>query len=86
MELFHAVDDMCKDSGASVTAKSLFASLPRRTPKMAITIQQLSDDFQCRETNSPCRIGNIRGKFNDFQKAFMIPRYHRSIDIGLVMI
>ncbi|XXG44724.1 hypothetical protein AAC387_Pa01g4449 [Persea americana] len=78
----HAVDDKCKDSGASVMAKSLFASLPRRTPKMAIKIQQLSDDFQCRETNSPYRIGNIRENLNDYQKGFMTPHYNRRIDIA----
>lgn len=67
-------------------AKSLFASLPRRTAKMAIKIQQLSDDFQCRETNNPYRIGNIRENLNDYQKGFMTPHYNRRIDIGLVMI
>ncbi|ERN01088.1 hypothetical protein AMTR_s00002p00187140 [Amborella trichopoda] len=43
-----AVDDICKDPGVSVLAKSLFASLPRGKPKMAITMQRQGkfSDFQ----------------------------------------
>ncbi|XP_058097737.1 uncharacterized protein LOC131242843 isoform X2 [Magnolia sinica] len=76
------VDGMCKDSGVSVMAKSLFASSPRGTPKMDIIFQQLSYDFLSKGTNNSHGFGNIRGHFNDFQKAFMAPYCSHSRDIA----
>ncbi|KAG8656763.1 HBS1-like protein isoform X3 [Manihot esculenta] len=38
-------DNMCKDSGISILAKSLFASLPHWTPQKPVVAQLQNDDF-----------------------------------------
>ncbi|XP_077220592.1 uncharacterized protein LOC143854478 isoform X2 [Tasmannia lanceolata] len=76
-----AVDDKCKDSGASIMAKSLFSSLPRGKPKISIIFQQLSDDVLSKGANNSHRIGNIHGHFNDFQNVFMVPHSNHYKDI-----
>ncbi|CAL5421850.1 unnamed protein product [Camellia sinensis] len=46
------IDGMCKDSGASIMARSLFASLPCLTPNKPKTFQQRNDNFLMEECNS----------------------------------
>ncbi|KAL5982951.1 hypothetical protein ACLOJK_017031 [Asimina triloba] len=82
VELFHAVGGMCKDSGVSVMAKSLFSSPICRTPKTDTTCQQLSCDFLSKGINNSHGIGNVRGNFYDFQKAFTAPHCGHSRDIA----
>ncbi|XP_028064464.1 uncharacterized protein LOC114267609 isoform X1 [Camellia sinensis] len=48
----NTVDGMCKDSGASIMARSLFASLPCLTPNKPKTFQQRNDNFLMEECNS----------------------------------
>ncbi|XP_043709760.1 HBS1-like protein isoform X2 [Telopea speciosissima] len=74
---------MCKESGASVMAKSLFASLSRQTQKMAITVQRQNDDFVRKEKNNVCRIENTQGDFYDFHNAFKPPPCNYPVNIGL---
>ncbi|ESR63383.1 hypothetical protein CICLE_v10007529mg [Citrus x clementina] len=61
---------ICKDSGASVMAKSLFASLPPRTPKKAVVIQRQNDGSLMEEGNNCHKLGNTKGKFHEFHEAF----------------
>ncbi|TXG62357.1 hypothetical protein EZV62_013720 [Acer yangbiense] len=65
----NTVGGIWKDSGASMMAKSLFASLPHRTPKRAVVGQQQNDDV-IREGNNFHTLGNIQGNFHGFHKAF----------------
>ncbi|KAJ0090088.1 hypothetical protein Patl1_12703 [Pistacia atlantica] len=51
-------------------AKSLFASLPHRTPKKAVVGQQQNDDVVTEECNNFHKIGNIKGNFHEFHEAF----------------
>ncbi|KAL5785855.1 hypothetical protein ACOSQ2_008247 [Xanthoceras sorbifolium] len=60
---------ICKDYGASMMAKSLFASLPHRTPERAVVGQQQNDDV-IRESNNFHKLGNIQGNFHGFHEAF----------------
>ncbi|KAI7997302.1 hypothetical protein LOK49_LG10G01082 [Camellia lanceoleosa] len=48
----NTVDGMCKDSGASIMARSLFASLSCLTPNKPKTFQQQNDNFLMEECNS----------------------------------
>ncbi|KAK3009534.1 hypothetical protein RJ639_014634 [Escallonia herrerae] len=63
------VGGMCKDSGASKMAKSLFASLPHRTPQKAAIFQPQNDLIMTEDCDS-CKPGKIQGHFHDFYKAF----------------
>ncbi|CAL5419448.1 unnamed protein product [Camellia sinensis] len=54
------VDGMCKDSGASIMARSLFASLPCLTPNKPKTFQQRNDNFLMEECNSFCKLGPLK--------------------------
>ncbi|KAK2984268.1 hypothetical protein RJ640_010227 [Escallonia rubra] len=69
LDLFHAVGGMCKDSGASKMAKSLFASLPHRTPQKAVIFQPQNDLIMTEDCNF-CKPGKFQGHFHDFYKAF----------------
>ncbi|XP_052209418.1 uncharacterized protein LOC127812900 isoform X2 [Diospyros lotus] len=74
------VDGMCKDSGVSIMAKSLFASLPRPTPNKSVTYQQQNDDILTEECNSFHKLGNIQGHFHELHKAFSLQKkYHFNI-------
>lgn len=84
MDLFHAVDGICKDSGASMMAKSLFASLPHQTLKKTIVYQQHNDDLEKEEDYKTCQPGNIQGRFHEFHKTFC-SRSPSLINIGLHM-
>ncbi|XP_059623611.1 uncharacterized protein LOC132266673 isoform X2 [Cornus florida] len=70
-------DGMCNDSGASITAKSLFASLLHRIPKKAVIFQQQNDDFSTEERNNFHKLGNILGTVDDFHKAFSCQNHYR---------
>ncbi|XP_042517995.1 elongation factor 1-alpha isoform X2 [Macadamia integrifolia] len=77
------VHNMCEESGASIMAKSLFASLPHQKQNMAITFQRQNDDFMRKETNNFCRIENTQGEFYDFHNAFKPPNCSYPVIIGL---
>ena len=82
VDLFHAVEGICKDSGVSITAKSLFASLPHQIPKKAVFIQPQKDGFVTEEGNNFCKLGNIQGFIHEFYKAFNTHNRHQ-MNIGL---
>ncbi|XP_057959937.1 uncharacterized protein LOC131152222 isoform X3 [Malania oleifera] len=75
------VDGMCKDSGASIMAKSLFASLPQWSPKKAVICQQQNDDFVMEEGNKFHKLGIIQRNFLEFIKAYSSHNHYR-IDIA----
>ena len=79
IDLFHAVDGICKDSGASIMAKSLFAQLPHRTLKKAVIFQQQNDDVVIEEGSNFEKHGNIKGHFHDVLKAFSFHGLHHTI-------
>lgn len=65
-------------------AKSLFASLPPRTPKKAVVIQRQNDGSLMEEGNNCHKLGNTKGKFHEFHEAFS--SHSRSkFNIGLHM-
>ena len=66
-------------------AKSLFASLPHRTPQKAVVGHRRNDDFVTEEGNNFQKPGNFQGKFDEFHKAF-IPHNRSHFDIGLNML
>ncbi|XP_015885353.1 uncharacterized protein LOC107420808 isoform X1 [Ziziphus jujuba] len=76
-----AVEGKCKDSGVSITAKSLFASLPRQIPKIAVFIQPQKDGFITEEGNNFHKLGNIQGHIHEFHKAFNTHK-HDQINIA----
>ena len=79
---FHAVDGICKDSGASMMAKSLFASLPHRTPENAVIFRPGNDVFLTAEGFNFHKLENIQGHFHDFHKAVSSQNHHK-LNIGL---
>lgn len=81
IDLFHAADGICKDSGASIMAKSLFAQLPHRTLKKAVIFQQQNDDVVIEESSNFQKHGNIQGQFHEVHKAFSFHGLHH-INIG----
>lgn len=85
IDLFRAVKGMCKNSGASKMAKSLFASLPQRIPKKAVSLQKQNDVFVKEEGNNSHKHMNIQGQFHEFHKAFSTHSHHR-VNIGLHML
>lgn len=85
IDLFRAVKGMCKNSGASKMAKSLFASLPQRIPKKAVSLQKQNDVFVKDEGNNSHKHMNIQGQFHEFHKAFSIHSHHH-VNIGLHML
>lgn len=81
IDLFHAADGICKDSGASIMAKSLFAQLPHRTLKKAVIFQLQNDDVVIEESSNFQKHGNIQGQFHKVHKAFSFHGLHH-INIG----
>ncbi|KAI7997304.1 HBS1-like protein [Camellia lanceoleosa] len=71
----NTVDGMRKDSGASIMARSLFASLPRLIPNKPETFQLWNDNFLMEECNSFCKLGNIQGHSNELHRAFSLRKH-----------
>ncbi|KAK9946779.1 hypothetical protein M0R45_012225 [Rubus argutus] len=71
-----SVEGRCKDSGASIMAKSLFASLPRKIIQKAVLFHPQKDDFVIEEGNKFHRLGDIQGPIHEFQNAFIIHKIH----------
>ncbi|RVW98940.1 Transposon TX1 uncharacterized 149 kDa protein [Vitis vinifera] len=69
-------DGICKDSGASIMAKSLFAQLPHRTLKKAVIFQLQNDDVVIEESSNFQKHGNIQGQFHEVHKAFSFHGLH----------
>ncbi|KAL6579712.1 hypothetical protein OROMI_007736 [Orobanche minor] len=71
---------ICKDSGASVMAKSLFASLPQHMAKKSIIIEA-QNDVACTYHLNSHKLGHIRGTFQELNSAFT-SQNHRKLDIA----
>ncbi|KAK6123162.1 hypothetical protein DH2020_043110 [Rehmannia glutinosa] len=70
------VGGICKDSGASVMAKSLFASLPQHMAKRSI-IFEAQNDVASTDDYLNHKLGNIRGSFQEFNSAFSSQNHHK---------
>ncbi|CAN6583521.1 unnamed protein product [Malus baccata var. baccata] len=75
------VEGRCKDSGASIMAKSIFASLPHQKPKQAVLFHQQKDDSVIEEGNNFHRLGDFKGPIHEFHKTFNVHNKHH-IDIA----
>ena len=81
--LFDAVEGTCKVSGVSILAKSLFASLPQQMSKEGVLFPKQDDDFLTDHSRS-YKLGNAKGEFHEFHKAFNTQSHHH-LSIGLHM-
>ncbi|OMO90581.1 hypothetical protein COLO4_19045 [Corchorus olitorius] len=75
------VGGICKNSGVSTMAKSLFASLPHQMSKKVVDARQQNDGFVVKEDNKFHPLGNSQGQFYEFHKAYTYP-IHSRIDIA----
>ncbi|XP_010049810.2 LOW QUALITY PROTEIN: HBS1-like protein [Eucalyptus grandis] len=71
---------VCKDSGASKMARSLFESLPNQTPKRAALIQQQNDDPLTGQRTILHEFADVHGNFDKLHEAFNT-RAHKSVNI-----
>ncbi|KAG4144910.1 hypothetical protein ERO13_D05G067700v2 [Gossypium hirsutum] len=71
------VHGICKVSGVSIMAKSLFASRPHQMSKKEVDSQQQNDDFVVKENNNFHMLGNNQGQFHEFHKAYSSPTHYR---------
>ncbi|GMI92400.1 Super Killer 7, Hsp70 subfamily B Suppressor 1 [Hibiscus trionum] len=71
------VPGICKVSGVSVMAKSLFASSPHQMSKKFVDSQQQNDDFGLKEGNNFHMLGNNQGQFHEFHEAYSSPTHYR---------
>lgn len=76
---------MCKDSGVSKMARSLFASLPHRTPKNVVLFQQQDGDVFMEKGHHLHEPGRIQGTFREFHDVFS-SQFHKKVNIGLHII
>ncbi|XP_016466066.2 uncharacterized protein LOC107788851 isoform X1 [Nicotiana tabacum] len=76
----NAVGGICKDSGASVMAKSLFASLLLQKPKKAVNFEAQNYSFKTEDCFNLYKPGNMCGHFHDLHTAFC-SQSHCKIDI-----
>ncbi|XP_038898329.1 HBS1-like protein isoform X3 [Benincasa hispida] len=72
------VESICKDSGVSKMAKSLFASLPNQIPKRAVKFQEQDDKIVEEREENIHKIGNIRGHLHEFHNAFSTCSHFRT--------
>ncbi|XP_022976107.1 HBS1-like protein isoform X4 [Cucurbita maxima] len=63
------VENICKDSGVSKMAKSLFASSPNQIPKREVKFQEQNDKFLEEREDNILKIGNIRGHLHEVHNA-----------------
>lgn len=77
-----AVGGICKDSGASVMAESLFPSLLLQKAKNVINFEAQNYSFKTEDCFNFYKPGNICGQFHDLHRAFC-SQSHCKIDIGL---
>ncbi|XP_051116979.1 uncharacterized protein LOC127241802 isoform X2 [Andrographis paniculata] len=71
-----AVGGTCKNSGVSVMAKSLFASLPQHMAKKCVLFEAQNDKSSKDELNFP-KHGNFHGTFQEFNSAFSSQSNHK---------
>eukprot|EP00257_Ricinus_communis_P027287 XP_025014701.1 HBS1-like protein isoform X3 [Ricinus communis] len=77
-------DSVCKDSGVSIMAKSLFASLPHRTLHKPVVAQLQKDDSVTKGAQGNTKFlncENFQGNFLELHKAFSS---HSHSDINIV--
>lgn len=80
VDTFHAVGGMCKDSGVSVMAKSLFASLPQHMNKASIF--EVQNDVSSTDNHLNFhKLRNMRGTFPESSSAFSYQN-HKRANIG----
>ncbi|XP_048133789.1 HBS1-like protein isoform X4 [Rhodamnia argentea] len=72
---------VCKDSGASKMARSLFESLPNQTPKRDALIQQQNDDPLTGQRTILHGSADVHGNFNKLHEAFNT-HAHRTVNIA----
>lgn len=84
IDLFAAVGGTCKDSGVSQLAKSLFASVPRRTTNMVVASQPLNCCDVTGEGSSFHDIKNVQQHYHVFYDGMSAPRNSRLPAIGLL--
>lgn len=77
-----AVGGIRQNSGVSMMAKSLFASLPHQTREKAVG-QQKNDVII--EGNNFTKLGDIQGKIHGFHETFN-SNSHSKVNIGLHML
>ncbi|XP_039134817.1 HBS1-like protein isoform X2 [Dioscorea cayenensis subsp. rotundata] len=68
----------CKDSGASIMAKSLFAQSPCQRPEKAI----ISDEFVRESSNKPSEKAKSQASFDELQKIFVASHQGHSLSIA----
>ncbi|VFQ87176.1 unnamed protein product [Cuscuta campestris] len=71
------VGGTCKDSGASILANSLFASLPQRYPKKALIFDGKSDILKSEGCFNFHENGSVRGQLHDLLKAFSSQNHYK---------
>ncbi|XP_056162606.1 uncharacterized protein LOC115692681 isoform X2 [Syzygium oleosum] len=71
---------VCKDSGASKMARSLFESLPHQTPKRAALIQQQNDDPLTGQRTILHEFADVHGNFDKLHEAFNT-HAHKTVNI-----
>ncbi|XP_008466320.2 uncharacterized protein LOC103503765 isoform X3 [Cucumis melo] len=72
------VENICKDSGVSKMAKSLFASLPNQIPKRAVKFQEQDDKIVEKREENIHKIGNIQGHLHEFHNALSTCSHFRT--------
>ncbi|KAL2253872.1 UNVERIFIED_CONTAM: HBS1-like protein [Sesamum indicum] len=72
-----AVGGICKDSGASVMAMSLFASSPQHMAKMPILFEAQKSVSSTDDHLNFHKDGNFRGTFQEFNSAFSSQNHHK---------
>ncbi|PON73020.1 Translation elongation factor [Parasponia andersonii] len=72
------VEGICKDTEASIMAKSLFASLPHQTAKTAVFFPPQNDGFETDKGNYFHKLGNFQGHIHEFHKIFSTCNHHQS--------
>ncbi|KAL3618115.1 hypothetical protein CASFOL_038436 [Castilleja foliolosa] len=72
-----AVGGICKDYGASVMAKSLFASLPQRMAKKSIIFETQNDVASTDDYLNFHKLGNICGTFQELNSVFSSRNPHK---------
>lgn len=82
LDFSNAVDDKCMNAGASVMAKSLFASLPCCSPKGAVNFLPQNDASSTKDNKFSHLHGNIQGNFHELHNA-IISEKHSKVNIGL---
>ncbi|XP_073149660.1 uncharacterized protein [Henckelia pumila] len=72
-----AVGGRCKDSGASIMARSLFASVPKQMPINSVIFDAQENVFPPKIIFTSSENGNIRADFLELNRAFSSQNFHK---------